>query len=245
MNVRSVKIWRPAQRSHQKALTSQNTFVREWQPDVECGDHPLPLISWTIFLKVVSISGGSSRRHNEVAYRFFSPSGISARRRSRRCCSETDHACLYVSDLGFSFLGIEGSESCSVLRAHCFAFAACGRAGSGRRSREDRMLGTDMAIGSVGECGGGGSDVIMLLGVGGTGSPSVAMSTSWLSSCMLRRICTPDARTVSPPLRRCMRQTCCFSRGAGSCSSSDESDESSNEASTGSIIVRLAVRTSC
>jgi hypothetical protein len=211
---------------------------------VECCDHPLPLISWTIFLQVVSISGSSSRRHNEVAYRFFSPSGISARRRSRRCCSETDHACLYVSDLGFSFLAMGGSESCSVLRAHCFAFATCGRAGCGRRGREDRMLGRDMAIGSVGECG-GGRDVIMLLGVGANGSTSVAISTSWLSSCMLRRMCTPDARTVRPLLRRCMRRICCLSWGAGSCSSSDESDESSKEASTGSIIVRLAVRTSC
>ena len=184
---------------------------------MECGDHPLPLISWTIFLEVVSISGGSSRRHNEVAYRFFSPSGISARRRSRRCCSETDHACLYVSDLGFSFLATEGSESCSVLTAHCFAFAACGRAGSGRRGREDRMLGADMAVGSVGECG--GRDVIMLLGVCANGSPSVAMSTSWLSSCMC---CKMHARCtqfpVSPLLRSVYAANWLPSRGVVLCS---------------------------
>lgn len=170
---------------------------------MECGDHPLLLISWTIFFESCP-SVEASQGDNEVAYRFFSPSGISARRRSRRCCSETDHACLYVSDLGFSFLAMGGSESCSVLMAHCLAFATCGRANSGRRGREDRVLGTDLAVGSVGECG-GGRDVIKLPGVGANGSPSVAMSTSWLSSCMLRRMCTPDARTVSPLLRRCMR----------------------------------------
>lgn len=101
-----------------------------------------------------------------------------------------------------------------------------------------------MTVGSVEQCG-GGRDGITLLDVGASRSPSAAMSTSWLSSCMLRRMCTPDARTVSPLLRRCMRCICCLSPGVGCCSSSDESDERSNEASTGSIIVRLAVRTSC
>jgi hypothetical protein len=42
-------------------------------------------------------------------YRFFSPSGISESNRSRRCCSETNHACLYAPDLGFSFLAVGGS----------------------------------------------------------------------------------------------------------------------------------------
>src|SRR6266850_5072753 len=48
-----------------------------------------------------------------------------------------------------------------------------------------------------------------------------------------------------------MRRICALSRalgrlsGAGCCSSSDESDESSNEARTGSMIARLAARTSC
>ena len=63
-----------------------------------------------------------------AAYLFFSPSGISARSRSSRCCSEVDQACLYVSDFGFS-LAVGGSEgtssgsvSCLVFRVRIFAF---------------------------------------------------------------------------------------------------------------------------
>src|SRR6267142_4191107 len=45
----SVKNERSVQHSHQIALASQNTFVRGWRPDAECGGHPSPLIFWTIF----------------------------------------------------------------------------------------------------------------------------------------------------------------------------------------------------
>ena len=96
-----------------------------------------------------------------------------------------------------------------------------------------------------------GRDVVKGLGLD-AGKPSVvAISTSALSSPMSRRTWTPDARRVSPPLLRgCMRSGS-FSRagrrfsGFSACSSSEESDESSNEASTGSMIDRLAFRTSC
>lgn len=117
-----------------------------------------------------------------------------------------DQACLYVSDFGFSFLAIGGSGEILSGSAIClvltFDFAIWERVGSGRRGREirgDRIPEFDPADGSV-ELG-DGKDV-MLQKVDGNGSPSVAMSTSALSSSVLRRMCTPDARTVSPPLRR-------------------------------------------
>ena len=84
-----------------------------------------------------------------------------------------------------------------------------------------------------------------------TEAPSVvAKSTSELSSPMSRRTCTPEARSVSPPLfLRRIRRSCSFSRARSDatdgCSPSDESDERSNEGSTGSIVDRRAFRTSC
>ena len=70
----------------------------------------------------------------------------------------------------------------------------------------------------------------------------IAISTSALLSPMSRCIHTPEACRVSPPLlRRRMRCHCSFSRvGLGtidSCSPSDESNETSNKASTGSIVI--------
>jgi hypothetical protein len=177
-----------------------------------------------------------------ASYRFFSPSGISESSRSRRCCSETDHACLYVSDLGFSFLAVGGSIGgvhFSVSeRILAFAVVAGVRVGTGRRVR----------VVGRGECifdWDGSADGREIK------APSVdAISTSALSSPISRRTCTPEARRVSPPLfRRRIRRSCSFSRagsGASCCSpSDDESDERSNEASTGSMIDRRAFRTSC
>ena len=77
----------------------------------------------------------------------------------------------------------------------------------------------------------------------------VEISTSALSSPMSRRIHTPEAHRVSPPLLRRRMQRSCSRVGLGaidSCSPSDELDETSNEASTGSIIIdRCVFRTSC
>ena len=72
-----------------------------------------------------------------------------------------DQACLYVSDFGFSFLAIGGtegilsvSESGLSLRVRIFGFAiVCGRVGGGRRGRErcgDLILEFEMAGDSVG-----------------------------------------------------------------------------------------------
>ena len=164
------------------------------------------------------------------SYRFFSPLGNSESRRSRRCCSETDHACLYVSDLGF-LLAAGGRINAAHLSA--FVVVAGVRVGDGRRERLVRRGDSEGAA--------GGKEIK---------APSVvAISTSALSSPMSRRKCTTEVRRVSPPLlRRRMRRSCSSFPSAGSgvnCSPSEESDERSNEASTGSMMDRCAFRTSC
>ena len=111
------------------------------------------------------------------SYRFFSPSGISESSRSRRCCSETDHACLYVSDLGF-FLEAGGSIDAEQFLS-AFAVTAGVRVGGGRRDRvagRGDLEGREIKAPSV-----------------------VAISTSALLSLISRLMCTPEARRVSPP----------------------------------------------
>ena len=91
----------------------------------------------------------------------------------------------------------------SISAAHLSAFVVVAgvRVGDGRRERLVRRGDSEGAA--------GGKDIE---------APSVvAISTSALSSPMLRRLCTPEARGVSPLLlRRRMRRSCSSFSSAGS-----------------------------
>ncbi|KAH9007377.1 hypothetical protein EDB83DRAFT_2558198 [Lactarius deliciosus] len=169
---------------------------------------------------------------NGVSYRIFSPSGISVSSRSRRCSSEMDHACLYVSDLGFSL-------AAAGLRRRVFV----GPGMPVRLKSEDLGLcrGRWWTVWrSTGTCGTRGRQVHWVRcrrhqGTRGdaTGPPSAvaATSTSALLSPMSRWMCTPLCGGSAHPCAKVYAaQLLPFTCEAGAnCSLSDESDESSNE----------------
>lgn len=112
-------------------------------------------------------------RHERTTHRFFSPSGISSNSLSSKCCSETVHACLYVSGFIFVFAWVVES-----------IFGRGWKEGDDtRRARFPNFIGGRVSVIGVDAVGGGGfietsspvfaipSDRLLFVGVESTNSP--------------------------------------------------------------------------
>ena len=140
-----------------------------------------------------------------TTHRFFSPSGISSSNFSSRHCSETDQACLYVSDLSFpgcplgAFVFVAGtSASAPPPSSSSDSCSMTGCLGLPRGCGYDWALcvGFRTLLGVLD----GGGDAVVVLELSDTPAPRpsaaasfIVISTSGLSSSTSRLIYTPTS----------------------------------------------------
>ena len=94
-------------RQAQNASASQNTSELDSPPVSVSSVPPSRAISLPNCTGIVKLCNQTRRL---ITYRFLSPAGIAFKSRSRRCCSDMDHACLYVLEREFNSAAEDGGS---------------------------------------------------------------------------------------------------------------------------------------